>query len=235
MNYHVEFPDGSAVSLPPHRFWVFFQCLMLDVVPDPANSKWAKECTQEKVFMQKWIQIKATLRLIVSILSLCPPPEQGKMNLQLQLSNSTVTEEEEEPILVDVEELPKQSSGIFTSKHASSQLRSMVSLSPENQPTTQLYPLTTYIKSFSHDSDSSDHTQTSLDTNTTVDYISSHGMGAMEEDDLEEEQEEEEEPEGEMLGFFPSQNIFLDTLDFGGKLTLDAVKIDFCSDFFQNS
>lgn len=31
------------------RFWVYFQCLMLDVIPDPANSKWAKECTREKV------------------------------------------------------------------------------------------------------------------------------------------------------------------------------------------
>lgn len=33
------------------RFWVFFQCLMLSNVPDPANSKWAKECTQEKVII----------------------------------------------------------------------------------------------------------------------------------------------------------------------------------------
>ncbi|KAG7233972.1 hypothetical protein INR49_028686, partial [Caranx melampygus] len=97
------------------KFWVFFQCLMLDVVPDPANSKWAKECTQEK----------------------------GKMNLQLQLSNSTVTEEEEDPILVDVEELPKQSTGIFISKHASMQLRPQVGPSPETRSATQLYPLTT--------------------------------------------------------------------------------------------
>lgn len=33
----------------PLRFCVFFKCLMLDDVPDPRNSKWAKECTQEKV------------------------------------------------------------------------------------------------------------------------------------------------------------------------------------------
>ncbi|XP_056234743.1 interleukin-12 receptor subunit beta-2 isoform X2 [Seriola aureovittata] len=191
----------SAVK---QKFWVFFQCLMLDVVPDPANSKWAKECTQEK----------------------------GKINLQLQLSNSSVTEEEGEPILVDVEELPKQNNGISTSKNVSSQLRPQIGLSPETETATQLYPLSTYIKSFSHDSDSSDHTQTSLDTNTTVDYISSHGMGTMEEEDQEEEEEEEEE---EMLGFFPTQNVFIETLNFGGKLTLDAVKIDFCSDFFQDS
>lgn len=37
----------------PFRFWMLFQCLMLDVVPDPANSKWAKECSQEKVLT--WI------------------------------------------------------------------------------------------------------------------------------------------------------------------------------------
>lgn len=153
------------------------------------------------------------------------------MKLQLQLSNSSVTEEEEEPILVDVEELPMQSSDICTSTDVSSQLSPQTSLSPETEPATLLYPLTTYIKSFSHDSDSSDHTQTSLDTNTTVDYISTHGPGNMDEED----QEEEEEEFVEMPGFFPSHNIFMDQLEFGGgKLTLNAVKID-CSDFFQNS
>ncbi|KAL3047532.1 hypothetical protein OYC64_021684 [Pagothenia borchgrevinki] len=171
---------SSAVK---QRFWVYFQCLMLDVVPDPANSKWAKECIQDK----------------------------GKMNLQLQLSNSSGAEEEVEPILVDVEELPRPTS-----------------LSPETEPATVLYPRTTYIKSFSHDSDSSDLRQTSMDTNSTVDYISSNRAGIMD------EEEEEEEEEEEMLGFFPSHNIFMEPLEFGGKLTLNAVKID-CSDFFQNS
>ncbi|KAK5930943.1 hypothetical protein CgunFtcFv8_027137 [Champsocephalus gunnari] len=171
---------SSAVK---QRFWVYFQCLMLDIVPDPANSKWAKECIQDK----------------------------GKMNLQLQLSNSSGAEEEEEPILVDVEELPRPTS-----------------LSPETETVTVLYPRTTYIKSFSHDSDSSDLRQTSMDTNSTVDYISSHGAGIMD------EEEEEEEEEEEMLGFFPSHNIFIEQLEFGGKLTLNAVKID-CGDFFPNS
>ncbi|XP_033477219.1 interleukin-12 receptor subunit beta-2 [Epinephelus lanceolatus] len=187
----------SAVK---ERFWVYFQCLMLDNVPDPANSKWAKECTQEK----------------------------GKMNLQLQLSNSTVTEEEQEPILVEVEELPQQNSDKCTSMGTSSQLPSQTSLSPTAEPATLLYPLTTYIKSFSHDSDSSDHTQTSLDTNTTVDYISSHGPGNIDEEDQEEDEFEE------MLDFFPSQNIFVEPLRFEGKLTLNAVRID-CSDFLQDS
>ncbi|XP_075943613.1 interleukin-12 receptor subunit beta-2 [Anarhichas minor] len=189
----------SHSSAVKQRIWVYFQCLMLDVVPDPANSKWAKECTQEK----------------------------GKMNLHLQLSNSSVTEEEDEPILVNVEELPKQSGDVCAPTDVSSRLLPQTSLSPETEPATALYPLTNYIKSFSHDSDSSDHTQTSLDTNTTVDYISSHGLGNMEE----EEEEEEEEEFAEMLGFFPSHNIFIEPMEFGGKLTLNAVKID-CSDFF---
>lgn len=94
-----------------------------------------------------------------------------------------------------------------------------------------LYPLTTYIKSFSHDSDSSDNTQTSLDTNITVDYISSHGPGNIDEEDQEDEYEEEFV---RMMDFFPSHNIFKEPLEFGRKLTLDAVKID-CIDFFQNS
>lgn len=146
------------------------------------------------------------------------------MNLQLQPSNSSATEEEEEPILVNVEELPKQSSDIHTPTDVSSQLLPQTSLS-HTDPATPLYPITTYIKSFSQDSDSSNHTQTSLDTNTTIDYISSHGPGNMDEED-----QEEDEEFVEMLGFFPSHNI---VMGFGGKLTLDAVKID-CNDLFQN-
>ncbi|XP_038572258.1 interleukin-12 receptor subunit beta-2 [Micropterus salmoides] len=191
------------ISAVKQRLLLFSQCLMLDVVPDPANSKWAKECTQEK----------------------------GKMNLQLQPSNSTVTEEEEEPILVDVEELPKQSSDTCTPTDVSSPLPPQTSLSLLTEPATVLYPLTTYIKSFSHDSDSSDNTQTSLDTNITVDYISSHGPGNIDEEDQEDEYEEEFV---RMMDFFPSHNIFKEPLEFGRKLTLDAVKID-CIDFFQNS
>ncbi|XP_035508641.1 interleukin-12 receptor subunit beta-2 [Morone saxatilis] len=183
--------QSSAVR---QRFWMFFPCLKLDDVPDPANSKWAKECTQEK----------------------------GKMNLQLQSSNSSAAEEEEEPILVDVEELPKQSTDIHSASDVSSLLPHQTSMSPMTEPVI-------YIKSFSHDSDSSDHTHTSLDTNTTVDYISGHGPENIYED---EEVEDDGEPFLDMLGFFPSHNIIIEP--FGGKLTLDAVKID-CNDFFQNS
>ncbi len=155
------------------------------------------------------------------------------MNLQLQLSNSSVTEGEEEPILVDVEEIPKQSSDTQTPADVSSQLPPETSLSPQTELTAPLYHLTTYIKSFSQDSDSSEHTQTSLDTNTTSGYISSHGPGNLDEEDQGEEEDVDEEFV-EMLGFFPSHNIFIEPLEFGGKLTLDAVKID-CNDLFQNS
>ncbi|CAJ1060180.1 interleukin-12 receptor subunit beta-2 [Xyrichtys novacula] len=187
----------SAVK---QRFWGVFKCLKLDADLDPANSKWAKECTQEK----------------------------GRMNLQLPQSDCSVAQEEEEPILVNIEELPNQSSEIRSPSDDSSQVPPETSLSPLTEQTTQLYPLTTYIKSFSHDSDSSDHTQSSMDTNSTVDYISSHRQGGSDEDD------QEEEDFLEMDGFFPSHNIFMVPQGFGGKLTLDAVKIN-CTDFFQNS
>ncbi len=150
------------------------------------------------------------------------------MNLQLQLGDSSGAEEEE-PILVDVEELPQSSSDIPPTD-MTSQLPPHNSLSPFTEPDTIISPLTTYIKSFSHDSDCSDQTQTSLDTNTTVDYISSHGMGIMDEEDQEEDEEDNEVEFAEMLGFLPSHNIVLGTPGFGGKLTLDAVKID-CNDF----
>lgn len=171
------------------------------------------------------------LLLAVDSLRPCLPLKQGKMKLQLQLSNSSVTKEEEkEPVLLDVEELPKQSCDICAPTDESLQLPPQTSLSPLTEPDVLLYPLTTYIKSFSHDSDSSNHTQSSLDT--TFDYISSHKPGLMDEEDHEEEDDREEFVD--TLGFFPSHTIVMEPLEFGGKLTLDAVKIDF-GDFFQNS
>lgn len=147
------------------------------------------------------------------------------MKLQLQCSTSSVTAEDD-PILVEVEELPQQSCPPEV-PGASSQPPSPSRLSPVSKPTVLLYPLTTYIKSFSHDSSSSN--QTSLETNATVDYISAHEP---EPEDEEEEEEEEEFPE--MTGFLPSHNFFVDSLEFGGKLTLDAVKIN-CGEFFMNN
>ncbi|XP_068175173.1 interleukin-12 receptor subunit beta-2 isoform X2 [Antennarius striatus] len=182
------------------RLWVFFRYLIPDDVPDPANSKWAKDCTQEK----------------------------GKNKLSLQPHDCSVTEEEE-PILVDVEELPKQNKEACTPISFSQQLLPQTSLIQITEPDTPLYPPTTYIKSFSQDSESSNHTQTSLDTNIPVDYLASHIQETMNE-----EQEDEDEDFPEMESFFPSYNTSIEPLDFGGKLTLDAVKIS-SSDFFQNN
>uniref|UniRef100_I3J319 Interleukin 12 receptor, beta 2a n=1 Tax=Oreochromis niloticus TaxID=8128 RepID=I3J319_ORENI len=181
-------------STVKQRSWELCQYFMLDVVPDPANSKWAKEYTQDK----------------------------GNMNLPLPPCSSSEPREEEKLILVNVEELPKQNS---ESRKPILRMSPSTRLSSETEPESVIP--TTYIKSLSHDSDSSDHTHTSLDT--TVDYISSHEPGNLDEED-------DEEKCGEFLDmpFISNQNIFIEPLVFGGKLTLDAVKID-CSDFFQNA
>ncbi|XP_027884690.1 interleukin-12 receptor subunit beta-2 [Xiphophorus couchianus] len=189
---------SSAVK---HRFKEIFQCLMPDVVPDPANSKWAKECTKDK----------------------------GKMNLHLPSHNSSFTDPEEETILVDVEELCRRMGDSSSPRSDRSAFPPKSCEGQETELSALLYPpLTTYIKSLSHDSDSSGHTQTSLDTNMTVDYISSHGQDNLDNSD----QEDEEEFPG--MQFFPSLSILMEPVGFGGKLTLDAVKID-CGDFFQNA
>ena len=145
------------------------------------------------------------------------------MILQLPSSDPTLTERDKETILVDVEELLLQTSENTAPTNVSSKLSLLTSHSPETELPTLLYPvLTTYIKSFSHDSDTSNNTQTSLHT------ISSQEPGHMDDWD------EQEEEEFSSMQFFPSHDIFTEPLEIGGKLTLDAVKID-CSDFFQNA
>ncbi|KAM9384329.1 interleukin-12 receptor subunit beta-2 isoform 2-T2 [Pholidichthys leucotaenia] len=175
------------------RFKKFFECLKLDDVPDPANSKWGKEYAQK----------------------------QGDLSLQLPTSNNSESEEEK-LILTNVEELPKQNKNTPTTTTTFSSLLSHnTSLSPDTEPTALTYPQITYIKSFFHDSDTSDHTQTCLDT--TVDYISSHGP---------ENVYEEDEEDG--VNFFSSPITLMEPLAFVGKLTLDTIKID-CSELFQNA
>lgn len=130
--------------------------------------------------------------------------------------------EDDEPILVDVEELPVQSTDTFTPSYKAQQLLPHTDQSPETD--TQLYPAATYTKSFSHDSDSSDRTQTTVDPNVVVEYISTHEPA---------DPYEEEEEDDDMMTFFSSHNTFTEPIEFGGKLTLDAVRID-CSNIFQD-
>lgn len=148
------------------------------------------------------------------------------MKLQLQLSNCSITEEEEEeedPMVVDVEELPKQSRDGDSSPEVTAQLLAKTHQSCDTKPDVSLYPVTTYIKSFSHNSDSSSNTETSGETGTTVDYIASHGPGHMDEEYLDED--EDEDNFGFTMDFFPAP---IKGLQIGGKLTLDAVKVN-CS------
>ena len=145
--------------------------------------------------------------------------KQGKMKLQLTISSMTAAD----PILVEVEELPPQRCD--AGAPCSSSPTCPTSLRTTSKPDVLLYPRSTYIKSLSHNSSISK--QTSLDTNTTVEYISAHEPG-------QEEEEEEEEDFPEMIGFFPSHNFVMEPLEFGGKLTLDAVKIN-CGELFLNN
>lgn len=153
----------------------------------------------------------------------------GEMKLQLYRSDSSMSEEE--PDTVEVQEvareklLPGETVPTDGAQHSGSKLNILEQehrIPPSSyQPTTS----SSYLKSFSHESTSSDATQASRSTDITVDYISTHG---------EEEEEDEEEENIDMMDFFPCPTSpFLDPLvSIGGKLTLDTVKID-CSDFLD--
>ncbi|KAL6458073.1 hypothetical protein MHYP_G00333030 [Metynnis hypsauchen] len=135
-------------------------CLMPSIVPDPANSKWAKECANEK----------------------------GEMKLQLYLSDSSMSEEE--PDTVEVQELPQEKLLQGESVPVDGARQSVSNFKVEAQevhvPSSPYQPITTssYLKSLSN---SSDTTQASRNTDITVDYISTHGVLSGEEDDEEEE------------------------------------------------
>lgn len=160
------------------------------------------------------------------------------MKLQLQLSNCSIAEEEEEeeePIVVDVEELPKQGNDGDSSPEVTAQLLVKTHQSCDTEPEVSLYPVTTYIKSFSHNSDSSSNTETSGETGmtgTTVDYISSNGPGHTDEE-YRDEDDEDEDNIGFTMDFFPSHGTAIKGLQIGGKLTLDAVKVN-CTNYFQS-
>ncbi|XP_026788927.3 interleukin-12 receptor subunit beta-2 [Pangasianodon hypophthalmus] len=172
-------------------------CLMPSIVPDPANSKWAKECASEK----------------------------GEMKLQLHLSDSSMSEEE--PYTVEVEEFPQEK--LPEETISTEETLHSVNLQAESAP-YQHNITSSYLKSFSNESSSSDATHASRSTDITVDYISTHGVMS----GGEEEDEDDGDEEHEAFDFFPCpKSPFLEPLiSIGGKLTLDSVKID-CSDFLD--
>lgn len=138
-------------------------------------------------------------------------------------------EDDEDPIVVDVEELPKPGRGGDSSPEVTAQLLAKTrALGCDTQPEASPYPVTTYIKSSSHNSESSSNTESSAETGTTVDYISSHRPAHMDEEYLDEE--EDEDNFGFTMDFFPTA---IKGLQIGGKLTLDAVKVN-CSNYFQS-
>ncbi|XP_026854616.2 interleukin-12 receptor subunit beta-2 [Electrophorus electricus] len=183
------------------RFSQCCHCLMPNIVPDPANSKWAKECASEK----------------------------GEMNLQLHLSDSSLSEEE--PDTVEVQEVPQEKLLQNETIPATGALNSVRDLDLQDRELCapaapyQSNITSSYLKSFSHESSFSNATQS---TDITVDYISTHAVISGEEDN------DEEVETMEVLGFFPCpQSPFLEPLiSIGGKLTLDTVKID-CSNFLD--
>lgn len=200
------------VSSLRRRVSTLVHCLMPDIVPDPANSKWAKECAKEK----------------------------GELTLHLYLSESSVSEEEE-PDTVEVQELPEGSWSSWNPAqrtdisgtpedaiHPSLHLLFMPQQIPATDPSTTAYFQSSYLKSFSQESGSSGQTHDSQGTDMTVDYISTHVL----------EGREEKEEEGlDVMGFFscpqnPLSPFMNPLVSFGGKLTLDAVRID-CSEFLD--
>nr|XP_023650239.1 interleukin-12 receptor subunit beta-2-like isoform X2 [Paramormyrops kingsleyae] len=188
-----------AVLLCSFLLLVIYLCLtkakrfLPKPVPDPANSKWAKECTATK----------------------------GEMTLELHLNCSAL---DKEPHTVEIEEIEEKQAltvieepgDLSAPEGSSSEMPTALVTCAVNQ----IKPVCSYIKSLSHESDNSVQTELSTVTDITVDYISSNGLLDM---------------DCEMLGddvvesdFFPSfQSPFSEPLvSFGGRLTLDSVKMD---------
>ncbi|TSL22042.1 Interleukin-12 receptor subunit beta-2 [Bagarius yarrelli] len=152
----------------------------------------------------------------------------GEMKLQLYLSDSSINEEE--PNMVEVEEFSQET--LPEDKPISNEeTLHLVDTQAESAP-YQHKIISSYLKSFSNESSSSDATQASRSTDISVDYISTHKVISGEEE--EEEEDSDGDEDHETFEFFPChRSPFLEPLiTDGGLLTLDSVKID-CSDFLD--
>ncbi|CAL8254577.1 unnamed protein product [Merluccius merluccius] len=147
----------------------------------------------------------------------------GSEKVEIVIQQEEEEEEEEEQHIVKFFEYPNVNGEELRHHHEG--ITHVSSLHrPERDSGTAHQTL--YIKSVSHDSDSSHYTQGSLDTGTTVaGYLSSPA----EESGAEDAERDEEE---ECTDFSPC-NIFDEPLVFAGMLTLDTVKID-CRNLWEN-
>lgn len=143
------------------------------------------------------------------------------MQMQLHLSDYSMSEEE--PSTLEVEEFPQEKLPEDKTISTEETLHQVESAPYQHNITSS------YLKSFSNESSSSDATQASRSTEITVEYSSTHEVlsGGVEYDD-------DDDEENDAFGFFscPKSPFLEPLISIGGKLTLDSVKID-CSDFLD--
>lgn len=162
------------------------------------------------------------------------------MQLYLSVSDMSVSEEAE-PDTLEVQEMSRESLMVEEEARDQDELSSSSSrrssLTQRGKCVTSYTlncPPSAYLKSYSQESD---ETQASRSTELTVDYLSTPEMLDGDSDaeggrgEEEEEGDEEDEEEGGMGGtlFLPCP-LFHPGVSFGGRLTLDSVKVD-CGEF----